>query len=527
MGRTIDTSARQALLDRQPQPEPEDPATVHKTREDYLFEHRCVGTGEQAHIDRISRGEFLERIMELASEYGVPGGGEFVDLGSGTVTANVVSYISLVWPQRFSAIHAVDIAQDPDTMRDVMDMRLKVGGVHANVSAGMMRAATENTADIAWWTVTDESSVGMMFQPFAGCASRHWDTSVLFARASFIYSCDLKFKDAAVDAYREKIVESLVDSRNLLYVTCKEVGGRVMRKAEEGEWIDFVGKGTDDPHIGPYVQRVCKIVARGNVDVAWEDTVFYVVVIQGPNPLPNLEIAKTVLAEDDPTIKAIMLATARSVREAYKEVNKQTSLLDGLSGPGITSGPSLGYGELTEASMSKLIRLLDAGGHDDHIRVDSKSRIIDVGSGFGKPVLNFALTAPTCKSVSGVEILQHRHAASVNVVETLRGRSEAWRKRLENVFFIQGDASSPGFDYSPYSHIFMYDYVFDEQTHRRLFERISTDASFRVFITFCNTDKLRARGWPFEEVPLNLVFSRRLATTGGQRFTCYVYSREE
>lgn len=531
MGRSVNVAGRLALLasqqemlDKQPQPEPEDCEKVHAEREERLFGQRGTGAGNPAHIDRITRGCFLEKIFELLRARGLPGAdGDFVDLGSGTTTANVVSYVSLVWPKRFKCIQAIDVVQDIGTMHEVMEMRRRVAGVHSNVSAGMLRDHMRDTADISWWTVTDDLSPGTLFQPFRGVASTCWYTSVLFARASMIYSCDLKFADTAVFAYRREILRSLVHSRDLVYVTCKEVGGSKMRTADCGQWVSFVN-GTDDLHIGKHVRAVCKILAEGNRDVAWEDTVFYVVLLRGPNHAPRFDIAAPTLEPDDPAITAIRQATERSVHSAYAEVDRQTSLLEACAGEGVAKEQSLKYAELTEKSMNAIASSLTEENGTRGVHRDST--ILDIGSGFGKAVLAFALTTPMVRSVTGIEVVQHRHAAAVTVVETLRQKSTSWEMRLENIFHIHGDAGSSGFDCSPYTHIFMFDAFFDDETHARIFSNLSKRPTFSALISFWDEEALIAKGWPMEKVPMKCAASDEVSTEDGKTFVFYVYERE-
>ena len=96
--------------------------------------------------------------------------------------------------------------------------------------------------------------------------------------------------------------------------------------------------------------------------------------------------------------------------------------------------------------------------------------------------------------------------------------------RLDNVCFAFSDARSSAFDVSSYTHIFMYDYIFDDSTHQTLFRRLAKEAtSMCVLVTFCNYKTMIKYGWPMDDCPLKLLKQMQLGTTGKNRHKANIY----
>lgn len=457
----------------------------------------------------------MERLLEFAPS----GGGTFVDIGSGPDTANVVAYISLVWPRMFTGISAVDLKQNLSTARAVMEMRRRVSGVLGGVSAGFLRKALRVTCDITWWNILDEKSPDHVMMAFSGAATRCLSTAQLLADATFVYSADLLFDAFAVDTYRKEIARSLVDSREMTYVSCTPIGGGTLRTLPEGEWVEAYAGGTDDAHIGPFVKRFARMVARGTgTDVAWEDTTFYIAILQGPCEMPDPDVALEL--NDGGSAAAIARKVVNtSILAAYAEVKKHAETLETVFEGGV-----LGNGELTEPATTKILGYISSTV-DIELRMGSGSKFVDIGSGFGKVVFNAALRFPTLSAVSGVELVPERHIASVQILDELRHRSKSWANRLERISFTYADATL-GFDFTPFTHIFCYDATFDERTHRALFAKLSK-IHFKVLVCFCNKNKLISRGWPMEDTPLYHLGKLKVGTTDQQRYMVNFWSREE
>jgi Histone methylation protein DOT1 len=182
---------------------------------------------------------------------------------------------------------------------------------------------------------------------------------------------------------------------------------------------------------------------------------------------------------------------------------------------------SLGYGEITPGGFGKIMKYLLSGVPED-LRIGTGSSFIDIGSGFGKLVFQVPLWVPGANS-TGIEYGQLRHDKAVEVAQLLRKRGGDWAARLENVELIQGDATE--LDYAPFTHIFMYDYIFSECTHRALLPRIAK-ADFQIFACFCNERKLRKLGFD-ADVDLELLQKFSVGNTGKQNHTVFIYRKAE
>ena len=529
----VANAAAQAAIDAKTPLAPEPALALHHGRECTLLEVVDTGTTERAHIDRVTTGGFIDRIIELGASWGVPSGrGDFVDIGSGPRTANVVSYLSVVWPALFEAIHAVDLQQDLSTMVSVANIRRRVGGAALGVSQGMIDDAMKATCGITWWCVTDEKDpTSVTTSNAVGRSIRSSRIVYILARATFIFSCDLLFEAQAIDVYRREIARSLIDGRQVLYVSCHPIGERHLpRTAPEAQWVH--ANGTDDPHIGPYVRHCAKLVAKGGgVDVAWEDTTFYLAVLAGPNTSPEVRVAHASVSDVHSAVHAAESATTAAVHQAYAESKRQVDALGGGDGASAAAAaaaaaidPPGDCGELTEQGMSKLVQYMYSSLSIDECVTDS-SRILDVGSGLGKGVLNFAIRAPAARSITGVEPNAQRHAVAVDTVDALRTSSAMWRARLQRVILTQADVATSAFNFDQYTHVFMFNFAFDDATLRALFARIAASPSLVVLACFSNDKTLRAHGWPMDTAPVEMVHKERVATTHMQRFTCSIYRR--
>ena len=322
--------AQSAQIDQQPQPDPEDAEVVHRERERALLATVDVGEKQQELIDRVSTGEFFTL---LVTEYGKPGSGSFVDLGSGRYTANIVSYVALVWPLMFTDIHAVDVTQNIRTVEEVTDMRRRVGGVLKGVSAEKLGHALKKTARIAWWHVPTPDNPETVVTSFAGVTTTNLRTSYLLSTSTFILSVDLLFLESAWMGYRREIADSLIDDRTVTFVTCHPVGSTTMRTAPFGKKIKFPD-GTDDLYIGRFIKSCTKIQAQGQgVHVAWDTTTFYVIRLKGPNPAadrgaPHTDEGGAAAAAASAAAGAKRTDEDRVVAELIHAVTTHTQLLD-------------------------------------------------------------------------------------------------------------------------------------------------------------------------------------------------------
>jgi hypothetical protein len=468
---------------------------VHGEREDALAHSLRDHVATATDADFMTMGRFMWRLFGLAP----CGGGDFVDVGSGTATANVVAYVALLWPNMFTRVHAVDVEHDPTVIQELQRMQLRVG------------AEGGGGAAVEWWTATEPDT---LVTQFAGRQQRSSPVADLFAGASFVFCADLKFARSAVRLYRHAVVRSLVDYREVVYVTCSDPVSMPI-DTPENTWTMPVGGGGDAcPLLAPYARRCARFVARGNgVDTTRrKDTTFYAVVLRGPNAVTDVPFVRRTLGDSDVNmVREAERVVASALREVHAEVD---------------AGAGAQTGGLSAESCSQIVDAL-CECEDAEARVDDDARVVVVGSGHGRLVLTLAVCVPSVRRVVGVEGDVELHAASVNVVAALRKRGGVWRQRLSGVSLVYAAAAGAerAFDPAPYSHVVLGDPLRCEgeegEETRALFARVANGDAFRVLVCFCSRRKLAERGWPFVSVPL--VRAAKLRATSG---TCYVYRRE-
>ena len=151
-----------------------------------------------------------------------------------------------------------------------------------------------------------------------------------------------------------------------------------------------------------------------------------------------------------------------------------------------------------------------------------ESTFIDVGSGYGKVVFHAALSTKVAKSV-GVEYVPSRAQKASEVQAELLNGDRAFmtdesrelvsppRCELE-----QGDATTRGA--FKFSHIYMYDRVFNEKTLALLAKQLNR-SDFKVLVTYQREELWRRVGLRDVEH----VHSFTMRTTGGQNFKAYIF----
>ena len=204
---------------------------------------------------------------------------------------------------------------------------------------------------------------------------------------------------------------------------------------------------------------------------------------------------------------------------------------------------SEGYGEMTEGSIERLLQLLgdlteaeldsplpvrtpekgksNAAAWAD-LNLCEESTFIDVGSGYGKVVFHAALSAKVAKSV-GVEYVPSRAQKASEVQAELLSGDRAFmtdeaRKLVSppRCELEQGDATTRGA--FKFSHIYMYDRVFNEKTIALLAKQLNR-SNFQVLVTYQRVELWRRLGLRDVEH----VHSFTMRTTGGQNFKAYIF----
>jgi SAM-dependent methyltransferase len=172
---------------------------------------------------------------------------------------------------------------------------------------------------------------------------------------------------------------------------------------------------------------------------------------------------------------------------------------------------SAGYGEITKAGFHKVLTYLQEEV-DDNLKLTKDSSFIDIGSGFGKTVFHTKIVANVHTS-DGVEYVGSRYTKSMELFQKFSTSIP-----LSGVNFAQGDATQyKKFDYS---HIYCYDYIFNETTHAALLPIIEK-SKFKLFVCFSKPAKLAK----FGVTKFELLYKFPVTTTGKQSFTVYFYKK--
>lgn len=469
----------------------------------------AAATDESAEF--VTTGQFVRRLFTHAPY----GNGDFVDVGSGASTANVVAYVDVMCPGLFAGVHAVDLTHDDAVVREVRGLQTRVG-----------RATAESA--ITWWTANDPWAPDTVVSAFSGRQLQIVSTADLFARASFVFCADLLFDRAAVDAYRRALVRSLVDYREVVYVTCVDPVG-MPPDAPDGEWVcsgacDPARLGGDAPmrsadaYLNQYALRCAKFVARGNgADTTRSaDTPFYAVVLRGPHVVVDVPLLRRTRPDDTDLIRAAEDAVGTDLGVAFAAM------------PDTHVRSMCDVGEMTAESCTRLVHEMCYCA-DAEARLDDDSRVVDIASGFGKMVVAFALCAPFIRGVTGIESDPARSAAAAAAVDKLRARGSAWDSRMSKVSFMCTSISGIGssaVDYSGYSHVVMIGALAYTVT-REIFACLARSSNaFRVLVCDRGRSDLAKMGWPFDRVPLVVVSKlREIETTRkkGRFVTLRVY----
>ena len=194
------------------------------------------------------------------------------------------------------------------------------------------------------------------------------------------------------------------------------------------------------------------------------------------------------------------------------------------------SSVSTGYGELAAGSMDKLFKWLVYDAPDDY-RLNNKSTFLDIGSGFGKAVFHAVLRS-NCSSSIGIEYVESRHEKAKQCMAYLATR---WSPSLdfscipeqyteidvENCHLYQGDACDRKYNdiINQSTHIYMFDWVFPEETHEKLIPIID-ESNCQIFISY--------QAKRIEKLQLNnysSIHTIKCSTTGKQSFTATIYLR--
>ena len=218
---------------------------------------------------------------------------------------------------------------------------------------------------------------------------------------------------------------------------------------------------------------------------------------------------------------------------------------------GFENSSSEGYGEITEGSIERLFCFLEHINEKDteaassssfavttpqkdlkktsfsqvsYKLIPNESTFVDIGSGYGKVVFHAKLGAQFSYAV-GIEYVESRANLATYIRDELLSENKSLlnctdRKKLRSCVMIHADATKwKSFNFS---HIYMYDRVFSENTLISLAAKLN-NSSFRVLITYHRHEEWLRFGLKGTRL-LKLITMR---TTGGQNFRAYILLNED
>ena len=191
--------------------------------------------------------------------------------------------------------------------------------------------------------------------------------------------------------------------------------------------------------------------------------------------------------------------------------------------PSKTDCVSVAYAECTRDSFDKLCQLLAEVIEPPSLRMSADSVFLDIGSGYGKCVVQARWRAEVRRSI-GIEYLSTRHEQALRMLlDEIPPRFPKLVERLrvdDSIELLEGDATTDGFaeTLAAASHIFMFDTVFSARDKEALLEAVGRHGAFRVLVCCQPPREVLSR------LPrLRLVHQMKLKTSR-QTFCCYLYT---
>ena len=185
--------------------------------------------------------------------------------------------------------------------------------------------------------------------------------------------------------------------------------------------------------------------------------------------------------------------------------------------PSVPGAVSPGYAECTRKAFDKVCEWLCEEAPPD-LRMDAESVFLDIGCGTGKCVVQARLRAGVRKSI-GIEYVPVRYLMGFRMLtECIPAQFASLHTRLDGrVELLQGDATSPQFreQYELATHIFAFDWVFNDAGKRGVLGCVEQSSSACVFISCQRLD----------HVPHFRKVHQMQLSTGVQHPTIYFYAR--
>jgi len=152
-------------------------------------------------------------------------------------------------------------------------------------------------------------------------------------------------------------------------------------------------------------------------------------------------------------IKEKMLMISSPVSQVYSIISrKKTGAECAYAGDKLTPIA----GEITKQSMNRVVRVMK-----ERMNFDSSSRVLDIGSGQGKPSLHFAVSVNPSFNF-GVELVPWRWFQAISNLIKVYEESMIKGNPFPNCFFQLGNIRS-AMTFDPFTHIYMFStgYGFD------------------------------------------------------------------
>ncbi|KAK3282446.1 hypothetical protein CYMTET_9816 [Cymbomonas tetramitiformis] len=189
-----------------------------------------------------------------------------------------------------------------------------------------------------------------------------------------------------------------------------------------------------------------------------------------------------------------------------------------------TETVSEGYGEMTCGSVERLFEMMEQKADLG----DSNASLVDIGSGYGKVVFH-AVLGKRVGTATGIECVPSRHLKAQEVLDELEdiGTSLSGKVMETGGLPTKGSISFELADVTkskeiPHTHIYMYDKIFKFPTMEGIARLLTNSPNWKYLATY-------HRPYEWEEAGLNEdlreVANTKMATTGHQNFTCWVYRR--
>ena len=184
----------------------------------------------------------------------------------------------------------------------------------------------------------------------------------------------------------------------------------------------------------------------------------------------------------------------------------------------VPSAVAPGYAECTRRAFDQVCEWLCQAA-PAHLRMGPDSVFLDVGSGYGKCVVQARIRADVRKSI-GIEYVAVRYLMSVKMLtECIPAQFESIHARLgSSVELLQGDATEERFaeQYERATHIFVFDWVFNSLGRAGVMEIIERASRLRVLVSCQRPD----------DMPQYRKLHQMRLSTGTQQPTVYFYERD-